>query len=88
MSVDEKAVETRVAIIGIIVGNEDAVPPMNELLHAYGDCIIGRMGIPHRERGINIISIAIEASAERINALTGKLGRIEGISAKATFSKV
>ena len=87
MSVDEKAVETRVAIIGIIVGNEDAVPPMNELLHAYGDCIIGRMGIPHRERGINIISIAIEASAERINALTGKLGRIEGISAKATFSK-
>ena len=88
MSVDEKAVETRVAIIGIIVGNEEAVPPMNELLHAYGDCIIGRMGIPHRERGINIISIAIEASAERINALTGKLGRIEGISAKATFSKV
>lgn len=88
MSVDEKAVETRVAIIGIIVGNEDAVPPMNELLHAYGDCIIGRMGIPHRERGINIISIAIKASAERINALTGKLGRIEGISAKATFSKV
>ena len=87
MSVDEKAVETRVAIIGIIVGNEDAVPPMNELLHAYGDCIIGRMGIPHRGRGINIISIAIEASAERINALTGKLGRIEGISAKATFSK-
>ena len=88
MSVDEKAVETRVAIIGIIVGNEEAVPPMNELLHAYGDCIIGRMGIPHRERGINIISIAIEASAERINALTGKLGRIEGISAKATFSRV
>ena len=85
---EEKANETRVAIIGIIVENGNAVQPMNELLHAYGDSIIGRMGIPHRERGISIISIAIESSAETINALTGKLGRIDGISAKATFSKV
>ncbi len=85
---DEKTTETRVAIIGIIVENGEAVKPMNELLHAYGDSIIGRMGIPHKSRGISIISIAIEASAETINALTGKLGRIDGINAKATFSKV
>ncbi len=80
--------EERVAIIGIIVENGDAVAPMNQLLHEYGDSIIGRMGIPYKKRGISVISIAIEASVETINALTGKLGKIEGVNAKATFSKV
>lgn len=80
--------DERVAIIGIIVENGEAVAPMNQVLHEYGDCIIGRMGIPYKKRGISIISIAIEASTEKINALTGKLGKIDGVSAKATFSKV
>ncbi|MBR5218378.1 MAG: iron-only hydrogenase system regulator [Clostridia bacterium] len=79
--------ETRVALIGIIVENPDAVSRLNEILHDYGKYIIGRMGIPHASRGINIISIAIDASADTINALSGKIGRIEGVSAKTIYSQ-
>ena len=80
--------DNRVAVISIIVEQEDAVAPLNDLLHQYGQYIIGRMGIPYRSRGINIICVAIDAPNDSINALTGALGRIKGINAKATCSNV
>ena len=76
--------ETRVAVISIIVENTDAVEPLNGLLHTYGEYIIGRMGIPHREKGINIICVVLD----KINALSGALGRLNGISTKVAYSKV
>ena len=80
--------ESRVAVLSIIVENENAVGEVNELLHRYGRFIIGRMGIPYRQKNVNIICIAIDASNDEINALTGALGRIDGITAKAAYSKV
>ena len=79
--------ETKVALIGIVVENFDSVTKLNDILHAYSDVIIGRMGIPYREKSINIICIAIDAPQDKINSLTGALGKIEGISAKAAYSK-
>ena len=80
--------ETRVAVVSIIVENENAVSELNELLHRYRQFIIGRLGIPYRQKGISSICIAIDAPNDEINALTGALGRITGITAKATYSKV
>ena len=80
--------ETRVAIIGIIVENPNSVEDLNQLLHEYSEYIISRMGLPYREKKINIISIVIDASADIINALTGKIGKLDGISSKAVFSKI
>lgn len=80
--------ETRVAIIGIIVENGDSVEKLNNILHSYGDCIIGRMGLPYREKGISIISVAIDAPQDIISALSGKLGKLPGVSTKTLFSKV
>ena len=80
--------ETRVAVISIIVTELEKVEMLNELLHEYSGFIIGRMGIPYREKGINIISIAIDAPMDKINSLTGALGRIDGINAKVTYARV
>lgn len=80
--------EERVAVLSIIVEDMEAVNELNELLHRYGKYIIGRMGLPYRQKNINIICIAIDAPNDEINSLTGALGRIKGISAKATYSKV
>ncbi|MCR5330407.1 MAG: iron-only hydrogenase system regulator [Lachnospiraceae bacterium] len=80
--------ESRVAVLSIIVENEEAVAELNELLHRFGKYIIGRMGIPYRQKNVNIICIAIDAPVDEINSLTGALGRIEGITAKATYSKL
>ena len=80
--------ETRVAIIGIIVEEEASVEKLNQILHNYGQYIIGRMGIPYRERGISIISIAVDAPQDIISALSGKLGGLQGVSSKAVYSKV
>ncbi|AET69212.1 putative iron-only hydrogenase system regulator [Desulfosporosinus orientis DSM 765] len=79
--------ETRVAIIGIIVEDVDSVEKLNGILHNYGRYIIGRMGIPYREKGINIISLAVDAPQDIISALSGKLGRLPGVSTKAVYSK-
>ena len=78
--------DTRVAVIGIVVENEDSVQELNAVLHAYGKYIIGRMGIPYRERGVSIISIAVDAPEEVISALSGKIGRLSGVSAKTAYS--
>ena len=80
--------DTRVALISIIVENNEVIDDINRFLHEAGKYIIGRMGIPYREKGINIISIAIDAPQDVINALTGLLGRLDGVSAKAAYSKV
>ncbi len=78
--------ETRVAVIGIIVEKTQSVDELNALLHEYAEYIIGRMGIPYREKGINIISIAVDAPQDVINTLSGMIGRIDGITAKAAYS--
>ncbi len=80
--------ETRVAIIGIIVENNDSVAALNAILHEYGAYIIGRMGIPYQTRGISIISVAVDAPQTVISALSGKIGRLAGISAKTVYSNV
>ena len=79
--------ETRVAVISIIIENPDSVQAMNELLHQYSSYVIGRMGIPYRDKGINIISVAVDAPQDQISALSGKIGRLPGVSAKAAYSK-
>ena len=79
--------ETRVAVISIIIDNPESVQPMNELLHQYSPYIIGRRGIPYRAKGINIISVAMDAPQDQISALSGKIGRLPGVSAKAAYSK-
>ena len=79
--------EIRLAQIGIIVTGKDSVSTLNELLSSYGNYIIGRMGLPLRERGINVISVVIDAPADVINTLTGKLGNLQGVSAKTLFAK-
>lgn len=79
--------ETRVAVISIIVEDAESVAALNELLHEYGEYVIGRMGIPYRAKNINIISIAIDAPQDQINTLTGRIGKLHGVSAKAAYSK-
>lgn len=80
--------ETRVALIGIIVENKNSIEQLNKILHEYGNYIISRMGLPYKEKNINIISIAIDAPTDVINAMTGKIGRLDGISTKTAFSNV
>ena len=81
-----EAVETRVAVIAIIVREGVQVTALNELLHQYGPHIIGRMGVPYREKGVNIISVAMDAPGDVISALSGKLGRLEGVTAKTVYA--
>lgn len=80
--------DTRVAVIGIIVENPEHIETLNRILHDYSAYIIGRMGLPYPRRKINIISLAVDAPQDVISALSGKIGRIEGISAKTAYSSV
>ncbi len=80
--------DTRVALIGIVVENAESVEKMNQILHQYGDYIIGRMGLPYPKRKVNIISIAVDAPADVISALSGRLGMLDGVSSKAIYSKL
>ena len=80
--------ESRVALLSIIVESEGSVAPLNELLHEYGRYIIGRMGIPYRRKNISIISIAMDAPQEVISALSGKIGRIDKVNVKTAYSNV
>ena len=80
--------DKRVALIGIIVENRESVPELNNILHEYSEHIIGRMGLPYQERNISIISVAIDGPIDLINALSGKLGRLDGVSTKAVYSKI
>ena len=80
--------ETRVAVIGIIVENMNSVSELNAVLSEYGEKIIGRMGIPYHEKNINCITVVIDAPQNEINTLCGKIGRLDGVSSKAAFSNV
>ena len=82
------SIETRVAVISIIVENDDAAQKINEILHEYRGYVIGRMGIPYRTKGISIISVAVDAPQEKISALSGRIGRLPGISAKTAYCNV
>lgn len=79
--------ETRVAVISIIVNNPASVQTMNEILHQYSEYIIGRMGIPYRVKGISIVCIAVDAPQEIISALSGKIGRLDGVTSKSAYSR-
>ncbi len=80
--------ETRVAVIAIIVENTGSVTELNAILSEYGENIIGRMGIPYHEKNINCITVVIDAPQNDINTLCGKIGRLDGVSSKAAFSNV
>lgn len=87
MEMTETESANRLALVGIIVSDADAAETVNAVLHEYGKSILGRMGLPVRERGVNAISIVVDAPADAINSLTGRLGRINGVAAKALFQK-
>ena len=78
--------ETRVAVVGIIVEKNDSAEMINEILHEYGRYIVGRMGIPYRERNICIISVVADAPQSVISAMTGKIGRVDGVNLKTAYS--
>ena len=80
--------DTRVAVISIIVEDSDSIETLNQLLYDARDYIIGRMGLPYREKGVNIISVVLDAPQDAISALSGKIGRLEGVSAKTQYSHV
>ena len=80
--------ETRVAIIGIIVENPDSVSQINDILHEVRDYVVGRMGIPYRERNISMISVVVDAPESLISSVSGKIGMLDGVSAKITYSRL
>lgn len=80
--------ETRVAVMSVIVEDMESAEKLNSILHEYGEYIIGRMGIPYRKRGVSIISIAMDAPQNTISALSGKVGRLPGVSVKTAYSGI
>lgn len=80
--------ETKVAVMSIIIENNETVEKLNKILHEYSEYIIGRMGIPYRQRKISIISIAMDAPQNTVSSLAGKIGNLPGISVKTAFSGV
>lgn len=80
--------EEKVSIIGIIVEDVNSTDKLNALLHEYGSYIIGRMGLPYPKRRVNLISVMLDAPNDVISALSGKVGRLEGVSSKVVYSKL
>ncbi len=80
--------EARIAVISMIVEDMNAVETLNAILHEYGQYMIGRFGIPYRQRGVNIICVVMEAPQNAISAMSGKIGRLKGVTAKATYSNI
>ena len=78
----------RIAVMGIIVENRESAEPLNALLSEYGEFIIGRMGVPYKEKGVSIVSVAIDAPQDTIAALAGKVGNLKGVSVKTAYSNV
>ena len=79
--------DKRIGVIGILIEDLAMVSDVNELLHQYGSIIIGRMGVPYRERGVNVISLIVDGTTDEIGALTGKLGKLKGLSVRSALSK-
>lgn len=80
--------ETRIAVVGIVVEEEESIDTLNDILHEYRAYIIGRMGIPYKQKNISVISIAVDAPHSIISALSGKIGKLKGISSKTAYSGV
>lgn len=80
--------ETRIAVIAIIVEDRGKSEALNRILHDYGEYIVGRMGIPYRSKGVSVISVILDAPQEKISALAGKLGMLDGVSSKTVYSKI
>lgn len=87
MGLEEKVSDTRIAVVGIIIEQVESATAVNEILHQYGSYIIGRMGLPYKDKQVNIISVVLDAPADVISAVSGKLGRLPGVSSKALYSK-
>ena len=79
--------ENRIAAVSVIVEESESVEALNGILHDYSACVIGRMGIPYREKGVNVICLVLDAPTDTVNALTGKLGRLPGVNARAVCSQ-
>ena len=79
--------ENRIAVLSVIVNKPDSSEAVNSILHDYGSIIVGRMGIPYRERGLSVISVVVDTDTDTISALTGKLGKINSVSVKSAISK-
>ena len=79
--------ETRIAAVSVIVETPESVEALNGILHDYSACVIGRMGIPYREKGVSVICLVLDAPTDTVNALTGKLGRLNGVTARAVYSQ-
>ncbi len=79
--------ENKIAVVAIIVSDKNAVERINSLLHTFGDYVVGRLGLPYKQKGVNIISVVIDAPQEIINSLSGKLGMIDGVSSKVLTTK-
>ena len=80
--------DTRIALIGIIVEDKNATKKLNDILHEYGEYIVGRMGVPYKAKGLCVISVFVDATNDIISSLSGKLGKIDGISVKTMYSKL
>ena len=78
--------ETRLAVMSIVVRSKESVNEINEILHEYGDFIIGRMGIPYKERNINLISVALDAPQDDISAISGKIGNLDNVEVKTAYA--
>lgn len=80
--------ETRIAVLSIIVENTDTTAELNDIIHEYAEYMVGRMGIPYRTRGINIISLVVDAPQNVISTLSGRIGRLSGVTSKVAYAKV
>lgn len=79
--------EKRIGVIGIVIDNFESANKVNSILHDYAAIIVGRMGIPYRERNISVISLTVDGTSDEISALTGKLGKVEGVNVKSALTK-
>lgn len=80
--------DTRLAVVGIIVENSESAEQLNDILHRYGKYIVGRLGIPYRERNVNVISVIVDAPQTDISAMSGKIGVLDGVSVKIAYSSL
>ena len=80
--------EKRIAVAAIVIDDISAVDDVNRVLHEFSEIIIGRMGIPYKEKGVSILSVVMDAPVEKVNTLTGKIGKMKGVSVKALFGKM
>lgn len=87
-STREETMETRIAVLSIIVEDSESITKLNEVIHEYADYVVGRMGIPYHTKQINIISLVLDAPQTKISELSGKIGRLSGVTAKAAYAKV